>query len=93
VGHQEVNIMQEKLEVGFQTFVSDGGEEFGAVRAIAPDGRPELVIYVENAGDFRVPLEAVEAVHSEKVILNCAKLDRRLRQAIGHAHDSETPGR
>ena len=84
--------MQEKIEVGLQTFVSDGGEEFGAVRAIAPQGRPELVIYVENAGDFTVPLAAVESVHSGKVICNCAKLDRRLRQAIGHAHDSEKPG-
>jgi hypothetical protein len=84
--------MQEKIEVGFQTFVSDGGQEFGAVRQVAPNGRPELVIYVENAGDFTVPLDAVEAVHSEKVILKCAKLDRRLRRAIGHAHDDEKPG-
>ena len=44
-------------------------------------------IYVENAGDFTVPLDAVESVHSGKVIFNCAKLDRRLRQAIGHAND------
>jgi hypothetical protein len=84
--------MQEKIKVGFQTFVSDGGEEFGAVRAIAPGGRPELVVYVENAGEFTVGLDAVEAVHSEKVIFNCAKLDRRLRHAIGHAHDAEKPG-
>ncbi len=84
--------MEEKIEVGFQTFVSDGGEEFGAVRAVSPQGRPELVIYVENAGDFAVPLDAVESVHSGKVILNCAKLDLRLRQAIGHAHDAEKPG-
>ena len=27
--------MQENIEVGFQTFVSDGGDEFGAVRAVA----------------------------------------------------------
>ena len=53
---------------------------------------PSLLIYVENAGDFTVPLSAVDAVHSEKVILNCAKLDRRLRHAIGHAHDGEEPG-
>jgi hypothetical protein len=84
--------MEEKIEVGFQTFVSDGGEEFGAVRAVSPQGRPELVIYVENAGDFAVPLDAVESVHSGKVIFNCAKLDLRLRQAIGHAHDAEKPG-
>jgi hypothetical protein len=50
------------------------------------------VIYVENAGDFTVPLDAVESVHSGKVIFNCAKLDRSLRQAIGHAHDAEKPG-
>jgi hypothetical protein len=37
-------------------------------------------------------LSAVDAIHSEKVILNCAKLDRRLRHAIGHAHDAEKPG-
>jgi hypothetical protein len=84
--------MREHIEVGYQTFVSDGGEEFGAVRQVAPDGRPELVIYVENAGDFVVPLDAVEAVHSQQVILNCRKLERRLREAIGHAHDAEVPG-
>ena len=83
--------MQEAIEVGYQTFVSDGGEEFGAVREVAPNGRAELVIYVENAGEFVVPLSAVEAVHSQKVILNCAKLKRRLRRAIGHAHDAEEP--
>ena len=84
--------MRENIEVGYQTFVSDGGEEFGAVRQVAPYGRPELVIYVENAGDFVVPLDAVETVHAQKVILNCRKLDRRLREAIGHAHEAEVPG-
>ena len=59
--------MQEAIEVGYQAFVSDGGEEFGAVREVSPNGRPELVIYVENAGDFVVPLAAVEAVHWQKV--------------------------
>jgi hypothetical protein len=29
-------------------FVSDSGEEFGAVREVSPNGRPELLIYVEN---------------------------------------------
>ena len=54
-------------------------------------GKEGLMITVENAGDFVVPLSAVEAVHSQKVILNCAKLERRLRRAIGHAHDAEDP--
>jgi hypothetical protein len=43
--------MREAIEIGYQAFVSDDGEEFGAVRAVSPNGRPELVIYVENAGN------------------------------------------
>jgi hypothetical protein len=78
-----------KIEVGYQVFISDGGEEIGAVRQVAPSGRPELDIYVENAGDFAVPLSAVTAVHDGKVVLECGKLDKRLRRAIGHAHDAE----
>ena len=81
--------MQDRIEVGFQAFVSDGGEEFGAVREVTRDG---LIVYVENSGDFRVPLSAVHAVHSKKVVFDCKKLDPRLRRAIGHAHDSEKPG-
>ena len=81
--------MRETIEVGYQTFVTDGDDEFGAVRDVSPDG---LVVYVENAGEFRVPLDAVKAVHSQKVIFECGKLDRRLWRAIGHAHDAEMPG-
>ena len=84
--------MQEEIAVGDQVFAGDGGEVFGAVRQVAPHGRPELVVYVENAGDFVVPLDAVEAVHAQKVIVNCSKLDSRLCEAIGHAHDAEEPG-
>ena len=51
--------MTEEIEIGFQPYVSDGGEEFGAVRAIG-DHRGELIIYVENAGDFAVPFDAVD---------------------------------
>jgi hypothetical protein len=81
--------MRETIQVGFQAFVSDGGEEFGAVREVGPN---ELVVYVENAGDFRIPTSAVAAVHSQKVVFECGKLDRGLRKAIGHAHDAEEPG-
>lgn len=79
------------IEVGYQVFVQDGATEFGAVRQVLPGGEPQIVVYVENAGDFLVPLSAVEAVHSGKVIVKTQKLDRRLRAAIGHAHDSEQP--
>lgn len=81
--------MRETIEIGFQAFVSDGGEEFGAIRSVSRDG---VVVYVENAGEFEIPLDAVAAVHSQKVVFDCRKLDDRLRQAIGHAHDAEVPG-
>lgn len=59
-------------------------------RRQALNSRPELVVYVENAGDFIVPLDTVAAVHAQKVILNCDRLDSRFREAIDHAHDAET---
>lgn len=81
--------MRESIEAGWQTFVSDGDSEFGAVREVR---RHSLVVYVENAGEFEIPLSAVSAVHAKKVVLDCAKLDASLRRAIGHAHDAEEPG-
>lgn len=70
-------------------FVSGISTGIGAVRQVPPNGRSEIVIYGENAGDFVVPLDAIEDVESQKVILNGAKLDRRLRESIGHARDAE----
>lgn len=79
----------DRIEIGYQAFVSDGGDEFGAIREVMSD---RLIVYVENAGEFVVPLDAVEAVHSQKVVFDCGRLDARLREAIGHAHDAEVPG-
>ena len=81
------------IEVGFQVFVTDGGQEVGAVRQVAPFGRPELEIYVENAGHFVVPLTAIASVHSNKVVLDANKLEPKLKRAVGHAHDAEEPGK
>ena len=78
----------EPIQEGFDVFVHDGEKAFGAVRKVLPHG---LVIYVENAGDFTVPLTAVDTVDAEKVVLNCGKLEHRLRKAIGHAHEGEDP--
>jgi len=78
----------ERIQVGYQTFTADGDAEFGAVRGVSRDS---LLVYVENAGEFQIPLDAVQAVHSQKVIVDCRKLDDRLRDAIGHAHDAEDP--
>jgi hypothetical protein len=79
------------IEEDFEVFVHDGDVAFGAVREVRPGGRPELVVYIENAGDFTVPLSAVRDVHDEKVILDCGKLAPELKNAIGHAHIAEDP--
>jgi hypothetical protein len=81
--------MSERVEIGYQAFISDGQEEFGAIRAVSNNGR-EVTVYVENSGDFTVPMEAVLKVAFGKVTFDCKKLDPRLRKAIGHAHDAET---
>jgi len=78
-----------QIEVGYQVFTEDGGEEFGAVREVAPEGRPSIIVYVENSGAFDVPLTAVKAVHDEKVVLEATQLPGPMREAIAHAHERE----
>jgi hypothetical protein len=80
--------MAEQIAEGFDVFVHDGEKAFGAVRRLHADS---IVIYVENGGDFTVPLSAVKDVYSEKVILDSAKLDARLAEAIRKAHTGEDP--
>lgn len=83
---------QESIQVGFQVFDKDGGEEFGAVRDVCPGGRHELVVNIENSGDYRIPLDAIVDVHSEKVIVDATRLAPVVRLAMAHAHDAERPG-
>jgi hypothetical protein len=52
----------EAIEEGFDVFVHDGDKAFGAVRRVTPK---EIVVYVEDAGDFVIPLSAVKEVESE----------------------------
>jgi len=54
----------EQIQEGFEVFVSDADKPFGDVRQVSPHGKTELVVYVENAGDFTVALSAVKAIHS-----------------------------
>ena len=77
-----------KIEAGFMAFILEGGEGIGAVRDVQPEA---LVIYVENAGEFTVPMAAVKRVHDQKVMLDPRRLDKALLAAVGHAHDSEDP--
>jgi hypothetical protein len=75
-------------KIGDQVYINERGMVFGAVRGVHADG---LDIYVENAGDFQVRMDVVKAVHDGKVVLDLKKLDGKIRAAIGHAHEQETP--
>jgi DnaK suppressor protein len=83
--------MLRPIDEDAMVFVSDGDAGVGAVREVMPGGRPELVVYVENAGDFIVPLSAVSDVHAGKVVVDCRQLSPSMRTAIGHAHEEEDP--
>jgi len=76
------------IEEGYDVFVHDGDVKVGAVRQVSP---VQLIVYVENAGDFTVTRSAVREVEAGKVVLDCGKLEMGLRRAIGHAHDAEDP--
>jgi hypothetical protein len=80
--------MNEQIQIGYMAFVAEGSEGIGAVRGVTPD---HVIIYVENAGEFIVPMAAVRKVHDQKVMLNPRLLDKALLGAIGHVHDSEDP--
>jgi hypothetical protein len=72
--------------IGYQVYLEEGGEEIGAVREIHRD---HLLVYIENAGDFRVGPDAIRSVHDGKVLLDQMQLSEDIRAAIAHAHDEE----
>jgi len=80
--------MKENIEIGFMAFIAEGKEGIGAVRGTSSNG---IIVYVENAGEFIVPMNAIKSVHDEKVILDPKQLDKALLDAVGHVHDSEDP--
>lgn len=82
--------MAHNIEIGYQAFVDDSDEEFGAVRGMAPDGSA-VSVYVENKGELSLPTSAIISVQSQKVTFASAKLGASVREAISHAHDAEVP--
>jgi hypothetical protein len=76
-----------KVEVGFQVYLDEGGEEIGAVREVGPD---YVVVYVEGAGDFTVNGLVVHAAHDGKLMLDRTKLEPSLLEAVRRAHEKET---
>jgi hypothetical protein len=76
-----------RVSVGDQVYVGDNLEEVGAVRQVERD---HLVVYIENAGDFRVEGTCVRGAHDGKVILDPETLDPKLAEAVARAHSDES---
>jgi hypothetical protein len=82
--------MQEPIEPGYMVFVADGEVGVGAVREVHADSR-ELVVNIENGGDFTLQATAIRDVHEGKVILDLDHLPQAMRRALEHPHDAEDP--
>jgi hypothetical protein len=78
--------MAEPIRKDLPVFMHDGDVAIGAVRGMSGN---DLIIYIENAGDFTLPRSAVQDVHEHKVILDGSKLDAKVRAAIARAHSAE----
>lgn len=76
-----------EIRVGDHVFLEGAGEAIGGVRSIRAT---TLLVYVEGAGDFHVPVEAVRSARYGKVVLDPAQLDEKFLDAARAAHASET---
>ncbi|MFT3723753.1 MAG: hypothetical protein QM773_09220 [Hyphomonadaceae bacterium] len=78
--------MAEPIRKDLPVFLHDGDVAIGAVRGMSGN---DLIIYIENAGDFTLPRSVVQDVHEHKVILDGRKLDAKVRTGISRAHNAE----
>ena len=78
--------MAEQIRKDLPVFLHDGEVAIGAVRGMSGH---DVIIYIENGGDFTIPRSAVQDVHEHKVILDGGKLDEKVRAAIARAHSAE----
>ena len=54
--------MHESIREGFDVFLHDGDDSVGAVRRVHKHG---IMVYVEDAGDYEVPVSAIVDVDAE----------------------------
>jgi hypothetical protein len=80
--------MREAIQRDFMVFLAEGQEGIGAVHDVDAHS---ISVYVENFGEFIVPLTAVTSVHDQKVVLDRDRLSEKFLRAVAHAHDSEDP--
>ena len=78
--------MDYEIHEEYMVFLKDGAQGIGAVRRVSSSN---IVIYVENAGEFTIPRNVIKDVHSQKVLLKADLLDPKLVNAINRIHQSE----
>jgi hypothetical protein len=80
--------MNEQVREGFDVFLHDGADAVGAVRAVRENA---IVVYIEDGGDFEVPMGAVVETGDQKIVLDAAQLDPRMLDAIRLRRRDEDP--
>lgn len=80
--------MRNSIQRDYMVFLAEGQGGIGAVHDVSAN---DISVYVENFGEFMVPMAAVKAVHDQKVILDRSQLSEKFLRAIAHAHDAEDP--
>jgi len=80
--------MHENIQEGFDVFLHDGANAVGAVRGVHSNA---IIVYIEDGGDFEVPIGAVIEAGDQKVVLNSAKLDPRMLEFIRRRRRDEDP--
>ena len=72
-----------RIEAGDDVFVDDAEYIVGHVRRA---NVRELIVFVEDRGDFTLSRDVVAAAGNNRVVLKCTKLPIKMRAVIGHLH-------
>lgn len=71
------------IEAGDDVLVDDGEDIVGHVRRV---NLRQIVIFVEDRGDFTLSRDLVAAAGNNRVVFRCRQLPLKMRAAIGHLH-------
>lgn len=80
------DVVRHSIQRDFMVFLTEGQEGIGSVHDI---GSEAISVYVENFGEFLVPLAAITSVHDQKVLLDRDQVSEKFLRAVAHAQDSE----
>lgn len=73
----------DSIEPGDEVFADDSEYVIGHIRRA---GTREIIVFVEDKGDFTLPRDVIRAAKNGRVMVFCSKLPLPMRAAIGHLH-------